>query len=101
LLLCKGKYEEQILAIQGGQSIYNDDNWTKLPGAAVWAAASIDYSIWCCNDAQEIFRWNAVTSGWDKMPGACVQVCEFNFPSARSPTLSVIAFLFLDCRLDS
>jgi hypothetical protein len=28
---------------------YNDNTWTELPGAAVWAAAGIDYSIWYCN----------------------------------------------------
>ena len=65
-----------------GQSIYqrdyNDNTWTKLPGAAVWAAAGIDYSIWCCNASQHIFRWNATTKGWDRMPGACVQVYIFS-----------------------
>jgi len=87
-----------------GQSIYqrnyDDNTWTKLPGAAVWAAAGIDYSIWCCNAAQEIFRWNATKSGWDKMPGACVQVYIFFFVWFTC-SCTFLFLSLLDWRMDS
>jgi len=74
-ITCKGA---NVVGCSADQSIYqrnyNDDTWTNLPGAAVWAAAGIDYSVWCCNAAQAIYRWNAATSNWDRMPGACVQI---------------------------
>jgi hypothetical protein len=84
-----------------GQSILQrnkqDNAWTALPSPVpgVWSAAGVDHSIWSCNAAQEIYRWNGK---WDKVPGACVQAREFFFClHAHLPMLlSVIAFLLLD-----
>ena len=81
---------------------YNDNGWTQLPGRAIWVSAGIDYSVWCCNIVHNIYRWNPTKNDWDRMDGACAQVCDFFVCTLTYLDLNLflVAFHFLDRCMD-
>lgn len=54
--------------------LWENNAWTKLPGAATWAGIGDGDERWVINSAQQIFRWNHQTNTWDLMPGKAVNV---------------------------
>lgn len=54
--------------------LWENNAWTKLPGAATWAGIGDGDERWVINSAQQIYRWNLSRKDWDHMPGAAVNV---------------------------
>lgn len=58
----------------GSIYLWENDTWTKQPGAATWAAIGDGDERWVINSQQQIFRWNHSKKSWDRMPGAAVNI---------------------------
>ena len=69
-------FVHEALGVNRADNIYLWENnaWTKLPGAATWAGIGDGDERWVINRAQQIFRWNHSRNDWDRMPGAAVNI---------------------------
>ncbi len=54
--------------------LWQNNDWTKLPGQATWAAIGDGDERWVVNKDDNIYRWNHSRNDWDQMPGAAVNI---------------------------
>jgi len=53
----------------GGIWLYENGEWKRQPGAAIWAAIGEDDDRWVCNNQHSIFHWNHDKNQWDNVVG--------------------------------